>query len=149
MLPNTYLAYTQLFANTPLTTISIGTKLITFMIPLLGMKQNVSLVEERAKIRKKLDTLLASCSKKHTLTTDGIINLVYSVGTTWGDQAHMQFQNEIMHRLGKNMESDSAFPILELVFECWNYFPHQDMNDKCPFELIQEANQQVVTDTNL
>ena len=112
------------------------------------MEQHFALLEERTKIREKINTLLASLSKNHTLTADGVIDLVYKAGTTWGDKAHLQFQKEIMHRLGKNAESESAFPVLELAFECWNHFPHQDMNDKCPFELIQEADPKITSETH-
>ncbi len=95
------------------------------------------LKNEQMRIRKELNGVLAEFKLSTQLSVDDIIDLVYHAGERWRDKAHLQFQKEISKKLSRVRDQEHVFTILELSFQCWNYFPHKDLG-KTPFELTQE-----------
>lgn len=97
-----------------------------------------NLKTEQGRVRQEMDTLLATLKLQNKLSTDFIINLVYEAGARWGDKAHLNFQKDIYKKVGELKNPDDEFAVVQLAFECWNYFPHKDMDNKSPFERLQE-----------
>lgn len=102
------------------------------------MNTKQQLAKEQKRLREELDKLFKTLKLDNKLTADWMVKLVYEAGERWGDQAHLLFQKEISKKLNHLKKQEDVFAVIELAFECWNHFPHKDMNDKSPFELARE-----------
>jgi hypothetical protein len=104
----------------------------------MDKKAKQELEKERKRIRAEITDALSSAKPKPNITADDIIDLVYSAGERWGEKAHLHVQKELFAKLSKVKSEDVQMHMFDLLMQCWNYFPHKDMDDKCPFELVQE-----------
>jgi len=100
------------------------------------------LQKEQERLKKVFDGTVHELGLKKNLSSEFIIELVYVAGERWGDKAHLNFQKEISQKLSRVKDQNKVFKIIELAFAFWNHFPHKDMANKTPFELIQETNRQ-------
>lgn len=96
------------------------------------------LTKEQNRLRRKFDELSKSLKLDKKISSDWIVNLVHEAGERWGEKAHLHFQKEISKKLSRLKKEEDVFSIIELAFQCWNYFPHKDMGNKTPFELAHE-----------
>lgn len=102
------------------------------------MDTRQQLAKEQKRIRSEFDELLKSLKLDKKLSSDWIVNLVYQAGERWGEKANLYFQKEIYKKLSRLKNEDDVFSVIKLAFECWNHFPHKDMDNKAPFELAHE-----------
>jgi len=101
------------------------------------MDSKINLPKKRLALGQELQVALKT-AKITSISSEQIISLIHTAGTNWGDSAHQEFQKVVLGHLNRVKNPDEMFKVLQLVFECWNFFPHQDMKNRCPYELAQE-----------
>jgi len=96
------------------------------------------MTQKISKKREKIEKALALFISSYNLNLDikYIKDLIYNSDKKWlvlDGKKYMQFRMDIFDEY----KIDFSQNLIDLLSDCWNYFPHKELDGKCPTELFE------------